>query len=64
MVEVVTETFDPRPFVPKLTAAASLRVVLRVFRPPLPARVDLAGKTVIPTLTNAHTHVGFQRGAT
>jgi imidazolonepropionase-like amidohydrolase len=28
------------------------------------ARVDLAGKTVIPTLTNAHTHVGFQRGAT
>jgi imidazolonepropionase-like amidohydrolase len=28
------------------------------------ARVDLTGKTVIPTLTNAHTHVGFQRGAT
>ena len=27
-------------------------------------RVDLAGKTVIPTFTNAHTHVGFQRGAT
>jgi imidazolonepropionase-like amidohydrolase len=27
------------------------------------ARVDLTGKTVIPTLTNAHTHVGFQRGA-
>jgi imidazolonepropionase-like amidohydrolase len=26
-------------------------------------RVDLTGKTVIPTLTNAHTHVGFQRGA-
>jgi protein ImuB len=39
----VMETFDPRPFVPKLTASASLRVVLRVFRPPLPARVDLAG---------------------
>ncbi len=32
--------------------------------PPGAARVDLAGKTVIPTLTNAHTHVGFQRGAT
>ena len=28
------------------------------------ARVDLAGKTIIPTLINAHTHVGFQRGAT
>ena len=28
------------------------------------ARVDLSGKTIIPTLTNAHTHVGFQRGAT
>jgi imidazolonepropionase-like amidohydrolase len=28
------------------------------------ARVDLSGKTLIPTLTNAHTHVGFQRGAT
>jgi imidazolonepropionase-like amidohydrolase len=27
------------------------------------ARVDLTGKTIIPTLTNAHTHVGFQRGA-
>jgi imidazolonepropionase-like amidohydrolase len=27
------------------------------------ARVDMAGKTIIPTLTNAHTHVGFQRGA-
>jgi imidazolonepropionase-like amidohydrolase len=27
------------------------------------ARVDLTGKTVIPTITNAHTHVGFQRGA-
>jgi imidazolonepropionase-like amidohydrolase len=27
-------------------------------------RVDLTGKTVVPTLTNAHTHVGFQRGAT
>jgi imidazolonepropionase-like amidohydrolase len=27
------------------------------------ARVDLAGKTIIPTLINAHTHVGFQRGA-
>jgi protein ImuB len=39
----VMETFDPRPFVPKLTVSASLRVVLRVFRPPLPARVDLAG---------------------
>jgi protein ImuB len=40
----VMETFDPRPFVPRLLAsAAPLRVVLRVFRPPLPARVDLAG---------------------
>ncbi|HET9267723.1 MAG TPA: amidohydrolase family protein, partial [Vicinamibacterales bacterium] len=28
------------------------------------ARVDLAGKTIIPTFINAHTHVGFQRGAT
>ena len=28
------------------------------------ARVDLAGKTIIPTLINVHTHVGFQRGAT
>jgi len=28
------------------------------------AHVDLAGKTVLPTFTNAHTHVGFQHGAT
>ena len=28
------------------------------------ARVDLAGKTIVPTFINAHTHVGFQRGAT
>jgi len=28
------------------------------------ARVDLTGKTVMPTLINVHTHVGFQRGAT
>jgi imidazolonepropionase-like amidohydrolase len=28
------------------------------------ARVDLAGKTVIPTFINAHTHVGFQKGGT
>ena len=27
-------------------------------------RVDLSGKTVMPTLSNVHTHVGFQRGAT
>jgi len=27
-------------------------------------RVDLSGKTVMPTFTNVHTHVGFQRGAT
>ena len=27
------------------------------------ARVDLAGKTVITAFINAHTHVGFQRGA-
>jgi imidazolonepropionase-like amidohydrolase len=32
--------------------------------PPGAARVDLSGKTVIPTFINAHTHVGFQRGAT
>lgn len=28
------------------------------------ARVDLTGKTVIPTLINVHTHPGFQRGET
>jgi imidazolonepropionase-like amidohydrolase len=31
--------------------------------PPAAARVSLAGKTVLPTLVNAHTHTGFQRGA-
>jgi imidazolonepropionase-like amidohydrolase len=31
--------------------------------PPGAARVDLAGKTLIPTFINVHTHVGFQRGA-
>ena len=34
---------------------------------PLPAdgvRVDLAGKTVIPALVNAHVHLGYDRGAT
>ncbi|HEY6510167.1 MAG TPA: amidohydrolase family protein, partial [Vicinamibacterales bacterium] len=28
------------------------------------ARVDVTGKTIIPALVNAHTHPGFQRGAT
>jgi len=28
------------------------------------ARVDLAGKTLIPTFINVHTHTGFQRGGT
>src|SRR4051794_10989244 len=28
------------------------------------ARVDLTGKTVMPTLINAHGHPGFQRGLT
>lgn len=28
------------------------------------ARVDLTGKTVMPTLIDAHTHPGFQRGLT
>jgi imidazolonepropionase-like amidohydrolase len=27
-------------------------------------RVDLTGKTLVPTFTNVHTHVGFQRGGT
>lgn len=34
-------------------------------RPPAgAARVDLAGKTVMPTLIDIHTHTGFQKGAT
>jgi imidazolonepropionase-like amidohydrolase len=28
------------------------------------ARVDLAGKTLIPTFINVHTHTGFQKGGT
>jgi imidazolonepropionase-like amidohydrolase len=28
------------------------------------ARVDLRGKTIMPTLINAHGHPGFQRGLT
>jgi len=28
------------------------------------ARVDLTGKTILPTFTNVHTHPGFQKGAT
>ena len=34
-------------------------------RPPAgAARVDLSGKTVMPTLIDIHTHTGFQKGAT
>jgi imidazolonepropionase-like amidohydrolase len=32
--------------------------------PPGAGRVDLTGKTVMPTLINAHGHPGFQRGLT
>ena len=32
--------------------------------PPGAKRVDLSGKTVMPTLINAHGHPGFQRGLT
>jgi imidazolonepropionase-like amidohydrolase len=39
-------------------AAGRLRVPQGV------TRVDLTGKTLVPTFLNAHTHVGFQRGAT
>jgi protein ImuB len=35
------ETFAPQRFVPKLCRAVTARVALRVFRPPLPVRVDL-----------------------
>jgi len=28
------------------------------------ARVDLSGKTIVPTFTNVHTHTGFQKGGT
>jgi len=28
------------------------------------ARVDLAGKTLVPTFINVHTHTGFQKGGT
>ncbi len=31
-----------------------------VFVPPGAARVDLAGKTVMPTMTDLHGHIGFQ----
>jgi imidazolonepropionase-like amidohydrolase len=32
--------------------------------PPRATRVDLKGKTIMPTLINAHGHPGFQRGLT
>ena len=32
--------------------------------PPGATRVDLTGKTVMPTLIDIHTHTGFQKGAT
>src|SRR5205807_10492808 len=32
--------------------------------PPGAARVNLTGKTVMPTLIDVHTHTGFQKGAT
>ena len=32
--------------------------------PPGAMRVDLTGKTVMPTLIDIHTHTGFQKGAT
>jgi len=31
--------------------------------PPAAARVDLAGKTVIPALVDGHSHIGYQKGA-
>ena len=36
----------------------------RLKAPPGAARVDLTGKTVMPTLIDIHTHTGFQKGAT
>lgn len=39
----------------------------RAGRVPLPeggVRVDLSGRTLVPTFINVHTHPGFQRGAT
>jgi imidazolonepropionase-like amidohydrolase len=35
-----------------------------VTAPPGARRIDLTGKTVMPTLVNAHGHPGFQRGLT
>jgi imidazolonepropionase-like amidohydrolase len=35
-----------------------------VKRPPGAARVDLAGKTVMPALIDVHTHLGYRRDAT
>jgi imidazolonepropionase-like amidohydrolase len=35
-----------------------------VSAPAAAMRVDLAGKTVMPTLIDIHTHTGFQKGAT
>jgi len=35
-----------------------------VTAPPGAARVDVTGKTVMPTLIDIHTHTGFQKGAT
>src|SRR5262249_35130704 len=42
----------------------SVSVRGRVTPPAIAARVDLTGKTVMPTLINAHGHPGFQRGLT
>lgn len=36
----------------------------RVDVPPGAARVDLRGKTIIPALVDAHSHIGYMRGTT
>lgn len=51
-------------FVVRNGTFASVGQAGEVTRPPGAARVDLAGKTVMPALIDVHMHLGYRRGAT
>src|SRR5689334_510092 len=63
-------TGDGKPVIERSAFLVENGTITRVGRqgevqPPKGAtRVDLTGRTVMPTLIDIHTHTGFQRGAT
>src|SRR5262245_49821451 len=61
---------DGRPPIPSAALLVENGVITRVgakgsvSAPRSALRVDLTGKTIMPTIINAHGHPGFQRGLT